>query len=163
MQTRLGHDTFELVCALPDGETTVRFPESWPGQALAMFPGKLERLPEGQHEVPGSFTAIELETRLAVGQLGAVGPPDPDGVQEIGYGFNREVWGRGFATEAVVALTRHLLTWDSIAAVSAQTATSNPAGGRVLEKAGFVPVGRGWSPDDGDLVTWQFRAGTHVS
>jgi len=111
----------------------------------------------------GSFVAIERETRLAVGQLGVVGQPDPDGAQEIGYGFNREVWGRGFATEAVVALTGLLPTWDSIATVTALTATSNPANGRVLEKAGFVPVGRGWSPDDGDIVTWQFRPGTHVS
>lgn len=158
MQTRLGNDTFERVCVLPTGEATIRFPSSWPGEALATFSGKLERLPAGQDEVPGSFTAIQVDTGVAVGQLGVVGRPDSDGAQEIGYGFNREIWGHGLATEAVVALTARLLSWDTVAAVTAQTATSNPASGRVLDKAGFIPTGKGWSPDDGDLITWQFTA-----
>lgn len=90
-----------------------------------------------------------------MGQLGAVGKPTPAGAQEIGYGFNPEIWGQGLATEAVVALTTHLLTWDSITTVTAETAVSNPASERVLEKAGFVRVGSSWRQDDGDLVTWR--------
>ncbi len=121
-----------------------------------MFPGTLKRLPPDQDEAAGCYPAVHLHTLIAVGQLGVVGPPGPDGIQEIGYGFNPEVWGQGLATESVTALSTHLLTWDDITAVTAKTATTNPASGRVVEKAGFNRVGADWTNDDGDLVSWQF-------
>lgn len=157
LQNRLDHATFEMVCALPAGRTSVHFPRSWPGDALMMFPHTLEQLPAEHSEVACSFTAVHRETRGAIGQLGTVGSPDPGGAQEIGYGFNPEACGQGFATEAVVVLTTHLLTWASITTVMAQTATSNPASARVLEKAGFHRTGTGWNNDDGNLMSWQFQ------
>jgi ribosomal-protein-alanine N-acetyltransferase len=122
-----------------------------------MFGALLQRLPAGEEDVRDQFTAISTETGVAVGLLGAMGEPNPEGAQEIGYGFNREVWGRGLATEAVATFASHLLTWESINAVTASTATTNPASSRVVEKAGFVRIGTGWSEDDGDLVSWQFN------
>lgn len=157
IQNRLEREAFEMVCALPMGEVGVLFPSAWPGEALAMFPRTLQQLPASQDQVPGSFTAVHLETRVAIGQLGTVGQPDPAGSQEIGYGFNPDVRGRGLATEAVRALATHLLTWKTITAVTAQTATSNPASARVLEKAGFQQTGTSWNHDDGDLLAWSLE------
>jgi len=65
----------------------------------------------------------------------------PSGDVEIGYWIAREWWGQGFATEAVRAVL-------SVACVlghrriHARHAVDNPASGRVLRKAGFVPSGR---------------------
>jgi RimJ/RimL family protein N-acetyltransferase len=156
VQRRLEDEEFTLACRLEEGEADVRFPASWPGEALVMFPGHLRRMPPSEDSVPGQFTAVSTQMNVAVGQLGVIGEPSPQGEQELGYGFNREVWGRGLATEAVAALAAHLLTWDSVRVVTAQTAVDNPASGRVAEKAGFVRVGTSWNEDDGDLVTWRF-------
>lgn len=154
MQERLAHPDFTLTCVIPTGELDIAFPAAWPGDALAMFPGTLKNLTADQDEAAGSYVAVGLHSRTAVGQLGVVGPINSDHTQEIGYGFNPEVWGQGLATEAVTALTTHLLTWDGIVAVTAKTATTNPASGRVVEKAGFTCVGTDWNIDDGELLSW---------
>lgn len=155
---RLDRSGFEMVCALECGPTPVYFPASWPGDALAMFPDMRDRLPIGQEAVMGSFVAVHLETRTAIGQLGTVGEPDADGTQEIGYGFNDDARGQGFATEAVVALTAHLMSWGSVTTVTANTAVTNPASARVLEKAGFQQSGTGRNSEDGYLLSWSFSA-----
>ncbi|MCJ8521061.1 RimJ/RimL family protein N-acetyltransferase [Pseudorhizobium tarimense] len=46
-----------------------------------------------------NFSVIEKATGRWVGRAGAWSPPDWPG-QEIGWAFSREVWGRGYATEA---------------------------------------------------------------
>lgn len=59
---------------------------------------------------------------------------------ELGYWISRPHWGRGFATEAglaLVAMARAL----SIARLEASHFLDNPASGRVLEKLGFQPTG----------------------
>ncbi|MFN7089234.1 MAG: GNAT family N-acetyltransferase [Allorhizobium sp.] len=47
----------------------------------------------------GNFSVIEKATGRWVGRAGAWSPPDWPG-QEIGWAFRREVWGKGYATEA---------------------------------------------------------------
>ncbi len=60
---------------------------------------------------------------------------------EIGYWLARTFWGRGFATEALLAA----LPWAAASwgrrAVAAGHFADNPASGRVLEKAGFLHTG----------------------
>lgn len=73
---------------------------------------------------------------------------------EIGYGLNPGAWGRGYATEAVGALVTALLARPDVRRVTAQTATTNPASARVLEKLGFARVGTAWDEGDGDLILW---------
>jgi RimJ/RimL family protein N-acetyltransferase len=61
---------------------------------------------------------------------------------ELGYWLGREYWGRGIATEAVLAITEWAFNeWD-INRVWAGVFAWNPASARVLEKAGFVFEGR---------------------
>ncbi|AMM20805.1 hypothetical protein AX769_12470 [Frondihabitans sp. PAMC 28766] len=158
MTRRLESDRFELEYQLSDGPATVEFPPSWPGDALGMFRGQLDRLDDDLDEAAGHFTAILLETKVAIGQLGTKGAPNDVGEQEIGYGFNREIWGRGLATEAVGALTAFVLTLPGVAAVTAETAVDNLASARVLAKVGFTQTGTSWDADDGDLLTWRFVA-----
>lgn len=59
---------------------------------------------------------------------------------EVGYAFGRAYWGRGYATEAVVAMSGHArargLSW-----IEAFSFLENPASARVLEKAGFSELG----------------------
>ena len=59
---------------------------------------------------------------------------------ELGYWIARSFWGRGFATEAglaLVAIARAL----GLARLEASHFLDNPASGRVLEKLGFQSTG----------------------
>ena len=155
MQTRLEGTPFTLNCSTTSGQAEIHFPETWPGDALAMYRGALKRMEVHDIDVANSFAAVDSANLLAVGQLGTMGDLSSEGTFEIGYGFNPEACGQGFATEAVGALAAHLLAGPLVNALTAETSVDNPASGRVLEKNGFSRTGTSWNEDDGDLVTWR--------
>lgn len=81
--------------------------------------------------------------REAVGGIGFVLQGDVDRVSaEIGYWLGEPFWGRGIATEALVAVTRHAVERHGLTRVFAVPFASNLASCRVLEKAGYVLEGR---------------------
>ena len=82
----------------------------------------------------------EVMSSTLIGLGGFKGTPD-DGVVEIGYAVLAEFWGQGYATEAVIALTRWALTQDGVTKVIATCQDTNYASNRVLEKAGYELVG----------------------
>lgn len=136
-------------------------PRSWPGDPLPMFPDRISAMSGDDDEREGSWIVIARdsltvpgEPAFAVGMIGTVGPPTPDGFQEIGYGMNPESWGRGFATESVGAVVDELLHRPDISIVLAYTAVGNIASQRVLEHNHFRQVGTDWNEDDGDLLVW---------
>ncbi len=77
-----------------------------------------------------------LEGR-AIGGVGFHGPPDSDGVVEIGYGIAEPHRGHDCATEAVIAHCGLAIERGALAVI-AKTDPANIASHRVLEKAGFV-------------------------
>ena len=65
-----------------------------------------------------------------------------DGVKtaEVGYRLCRAAWGKGYATEGVLALVAEAFGPMDFGRVQAQTMAVNLASRRVLEKAGFHHV-----------------------
>lgn len=61
----------------------------------------------------------------------------------LGYALAPEVWGRGYASEAVRAVVNAAFKLSSVAEMEASVQAENAASRRVLEKAGFSHVGRG--------------------
>jgi len=61
---------------------------------------------------------------------------------EIGYWIGEPFWGRGIATEALVAVTGHAMETHGLTRVYALPFAGNVASCRVLEKAGYVLEGR---------------------
>ena len=61
---------------------------------------------------------------------------------EIGYWLGEAYWGRGIATEALVAVTRHASATHGLTRLYALPFASNAASCRVLEKAGYALEGR---------------------
>jgi RimJ/RimL family protein N-acetyltransferase len=91
------------------------------------------RLPEFLLTLPGpAGTQIIGACGLHEGETGEI---------EMGYWIARDRWGQGFATEAARSVMRvaRLLGHRRVVACHA---SDNPASGRVLRKAGFVPTGR---------------------
>ena len=150
IETRLERNTFSLEIA---GVGEVSFTPEFPGDALGRYAGMRDYLKSGGVMSPGGMV-IERSSLIAIGELGCKGEA-VDGVADIGYGFNPSLWNRGYATEIVTAFSDWLLEQPELHAVTADTAVTNPASGRVLEKAGFAQVGTGFDEDDGDLLLWR--------
>jgi RimJ/RimL family protein N-acetyltransferase len=75
----------------------------------------------------------------AVGGAGFLLQADVDRVSaEIGYWLGEPFWGRGIATEVLVALTRYAIETHGLTRVFALPFATNTASCRVLEKAGYV-------------------------
>ena len=93
------------------------------------------RLHVGPHA--HSFLVIRRQDRAVIGMAGFGG----DGASaELGYGFGRAFWNRGYATEAVQALL-DLAARLGLRRLDAYAFPENPASVRVLEKAGFASAG----------------------
>jgi RimJ/RimL family protein N-acetyltransferase len=87
---------------------------------------------------PESFFAIAVDG-AAVGGIGFVPQHDVDRVStEVGYWLGESFWGRGIATEALVAVTRYAIETHGVTRAYAVPFAHNLASCRVLEKAGYV-------------------------
>lgn len=84
---------------------------------------------------------IDLKDGTHIGDLCFKGL-DASGKSEIGYGIYEDYEGKGYATEAVTAVSDWALCQPGVKGVTAQTEEDNHASQRVLEKSGFVPTGR---------------------
>lgn len=83
---------------------------------------------------------LELPTGKRIGDLCFKGLNE-DGMVEIGYGLLPEFFGKGYATEAVKAMTEWASQQPGVTRIEAETEADNTASQHVLEKAGFAPTG----------------------
>lgn len=57
---------------------------------------------------------------------------------ELGYCYGSKYWNKGYATEALKAVIDYLLDECELHVVEAKHYSSNPASGRVMQKAGMM-------------------------
>jgi len=89
-----------------------------------------------------TFFAIEAQG-AAIGGIGFMLQQDVERVSaEIGYWLGEAYWGRGIATEALGAVTRHAIKHHQLTRLFALPFAYNIASCRVLEKCGYVLEGR---------------------
>ena len=82
--------------------------------------------------------AITVDDRV-VGAVGfMVGQDIHRRSAEIGYWLGRAYWGRGLATEALIAVSEHAFARHDLARLYAGVLPWNPASERVLVKAGYT-------------------------
>ena len=82
------------------------------------------------------------ETRnYVIGTIGLMWYSDTNCSAEVGYSFSREVWNRGFATEALRAVMDSVFSSLPVNRLEAQYDIRNPASGRVMEKCGMRQEG----------------------
>jgi len=90
---------------------------------------------------PETVFAISVDGK-AIGAVGFVLQKDVDRVSaEIGYWLGEPFWGRGIATEALIAVTKYAIEKHGLTRLFAVPFASNAASCRVLEKAGYVLEG----------------------
>lgn len=157
MAARAERVDLTLECETPEGVLLVRFGQEWSGDTAGLFPDFLRYLGDAEY-VDGRYVVVERATQMAIGHVGTVGVPDDRGAVEIGYGIEVARAGNGFATEAVSAITAHLLGVPGVAQVTARTAVGNTASQRVLEGNGFVRAEHIAHQED-ELVLWVRQRG----
>jgi [ribosomal protein S5]-alanine N-acetyltransferase len=130
---------WDVVLAVADGHRG-RWAADYPAEGDVVIMDLLHRA--GPAAWPGADKAwghrqvIERRSGLAVGGIGFSGPPDR-GEVELGYGIVPSRQGRGYATEAVHAMTALAWAHPAVNAVLAGTDPGNVASQKVLAKAGF--------------------------
>lgn len=110
-------------------------------------------------ELYGWWTALFVQPapRLVCGMGGFRGPPDADGMVEIGYSIAPALRGRGLATEAARELLRTAFADARVRWVRAHTLAQPNASTRVLEKLGFGKVGELLDPKEHPDPIWRWR------
>lgn len=92
---------------------------------------------------------LDMDRGLVVGRAGFHGPPDTEGMVEVGYSVDPAFRRQGYARAALVAL----LTWArddaSIGTVRATISPDNLASRALVLQYGFVEVGEQWDDEDG--------------
>jgi RimJ/RimL family protein N-acetyltransferase len=90
-----------------------------------------------------------------IGTGGFKGPPDADGVVEIGYAILPAYRRRGHAREAVDGMLAWAFADSRVALVIAHTLTELVPSIGVLRSAGFVFMGRGDDPTEPDAIRYE--------
>ena len=91
---------------------------------------------------PETLFAIAVDG-VAVGGIGFYLQKDIERMSaEIGYWLGESFWGRGIASEAIVAMTRYAFDHYELTRLYALVVDGNEASCRVLEKAGYALEGR---------------------
>lgn len=114
---------------------------------MAAFPSRDREAFFGHQERVAANPDAIRRTVLADGVVsGSVGSwIDEEGRRLVGYGYGREFWGRGIASEAL----RQFLDEIGDRPLYAYVALSNVGSMRVLEKCGFVAAGEPHVGDNG--------------
>jgi [ribosomal protein S5]-alanine N-acetyltransferase len=87
---------------------------------------------------PGDFArliTLRSNPKIVVGAVGARSLDSPS--PAVGYWIAEHFWGRGYATEALVALVSALFESHTVGCLKATIAIGNARSARVLHKAGF--------------------------
>jgi RimJ/RimL family protein N-acetyltransferase len=131
----------ERIASLPEvANMTGRIPHPYPKGAAAAYVEQARGLNAGG----AGLRLLAQKGRGDRAVIGMVGVErGVSGTAEIGYVFHPEVWGEGFATEAIQALIDVVFTLTSYDEIRADARVVNPASQRVLQKCGFAYDGSG--------------------
>jgi RimJ/RimL family protein N-acetyltransferase len=99
------------------------------------------------------------DRQIAVGGAGYHGPPDPDGMVEIGYGVDPAHRRRGYARAALEALLWRATAEARVRTVRVTISPDNVASHGLTAQYGFVQVGEQWDDEDGLEIVYEMSAG----
>lgn len=136
--TALEHaPAIQRLASHPDVAATTLIPHPYPEDGAVRF---IEDI-----ALPGRVVGTEYAFVIVVDDevVGHISVKNVDRARddgEIGYWIGRPYWGRGYASEAVRLMVAFAFEGLGLRRLYAHVLAHNPASGRVLEKAGFVPV-----------------------
>jgi ribosomal-protein-alanine N-acetyltransferase len=120
------------------------------------------RAADGAAELAHAETAAAASgaARVLIGGGGFKGPPQADGVVEIGYSILPTFQRRGFATEAMSALVTRAFAEARVTMVVAETFPESRASQRVMIKLGMRQLGPG---EEAGTIRFGIRRAEHAA
>ena len=112
----------------------------WPAHAdLDVTQTILERWVAAYQDGGTFIWAITLKSQpdQVIGDISALDYVPGTNSMTIGYVLGRDYWGKGYMTQALIAVSRFLLQEADLNRLSATHDPANPGSGRVMQKAGF--------------------------
>jgi RimJ/RimL family protein N-acetyltransferase len=111
-------------------------------------------------EDPGSAAWItgvvwDPDRRLAVGRAGYHGPPDGDGMVEVGYSIDPQYRRRGYARAALRALIERARHEPGLRTFRATVSPDNAPSRDLVLSEGLVEVGEQWDDEDGLEIVYE--------
>ena len=113
---------------------------TWPHAALLGILPLQAEMRDGE-ERHTAWAIIDRETATVIGDIGFHGPPDGDGLIEVGYSVEPDWRRSGIAGEALTALLAWVEREPGVTGVVARCAPDNVPSIRLLEAHGFVRAG----------------------
>ncbi|PHX70677.1 MAG: hypothetical protein CK521_06610 [Acidimicrobium sp.] len=101
---------------------------------------------------------VEKETREIVGSSSFHGPPDEQGMMEIGLGVHTDFQRRGYATEALTGMWSWVVDQPGVELLRYTVDPNNEASVAVIKKFGFERVGQQIDPEDGPEDIYEMSA-----
>ncbi len=101
---------------------------------------------------------VQEETRAIVGSTSFHGPPDEQGMMEIGLGVHADFQRLGFATEALTGMWSWAVSQPGVELLRYTVAPDNLASAALVKKFGFVCVGQQTDPEDGPEDIYEMSA-----
>jgi len=101
------------------------------------------------------FTSWEIILKGQEESIGAIGftrPPDENGTTSIGFYIDERHRKRGFATEALAAMTNWAFTNSTLLQIEAETLAQNKISQKVLQKNNFIITGF-----EKEIVNWELK------
>jgi RimJ/RimL family protein N-acetyltransferase len=86
---------------------------------------------------------------VVVGHAGYHGPPDEDGMVEVGYTVDPAYRRQGYAKAVLAALLERAAAEPDVRTVRASISPTNPASLATIAGFGFREVGEQWDEEDG--------------
>ena len=101
---------------------------------------------------------VEKSSREIVGSISFHGPPDEQGMMEIGLGIHADFQRLGFATEALTGMWSWVIDQPGVKTLRYTVAPDNLASVALIEKFGFACVGQQIDPEDGPEDIYEMSA-----
>jgi [ribosomal protein S5]-alanine N-acetyltransferase len=137
----------------------VGYPAGWPSEDRHVLELRRRQIGEGVDHRWLLRAVVTRDEPAMVGRIGFHGPPDPNGMVEIGYKIDAAYRRRGFGFECARQLIEEAERLPQVSVVRASIAPDNVPSLRIAERLGFSRVGEQMDEIDGLELVLERRAG----
>jgi RimJ/RimL family protein N-acetyltransferase len=136
----------------------VGYPPEWPSHDRHVLERRRDQISEGADYRWLLRAAITRSHPSMIGRVGFHGPPDADGVVEIGYAIDAAHRRQGFGLECATRMIELAEQVGQVSAVRASIAPANEPSLRIAKRLGFRRIGEQIDEVDGLEIVFERRA-----
>lgn len=135
----------------------VPYPVGWPAEDRNVLDRRSRQIAAGDDHRWLIRAMVTRSRPVMVGRIGFHGPPDENGMVEIGYRVDAAHRRQGFALEAATRLIEAAEEVASVSTVRASIAPDNEPSLRIAERLGFGRIGEQMDEIDGLELVFERR------